>query len=97
MTLTPDQLAVLADRLREAGLDEATIAVTLAVVGAGRVMQWHVRCVDAYVAALPDRNALADYRLLDDLQFSLDRLHSEAQWEDARRTARVREVARGGS
>lgn len=78
--------AVLEDALREAGFSRVTL--------------WHLRCVEAWAAqgeetgfarAFDTRarhSGCVEMRLRSDLYVgSLDALHGEAQWEDARRTA----------
>lgn len=65
--------AVLGDALREAGYS--------------RVTSWHLRAVEAYLANTardPMRPGRSFDRLLNDVRFSLDHQHGEAQWFDAR-------------
>ena len=69
--MTPAE-SVAIDALRELGLERLTL--------------WHLRCVEAFLAAMPDHHVGPGERLLEDLRSGPERLHADAQWEDAQRT-----------
>jgi hypothetical protein len=65
--------------------EEAVASDALQELGLERLTLWHLRCVEAFLRAMPDHHVGPGERLLNDLRSGPDRIWADAKHEDSMR------------